>query len=461
MKNKIVLLSVLALSLNSGMAHAEEKGYAQADPRIIQIEKKINDLRNELDDLKLEQANLKEKAQEAEVIKDEVRKLRLETLIPELAYKSYSGLGPAASKVYFVPKGLSIGGYGEVNYEIFRHSSKTNRGDALKFVPYFGYKFSDNILMNVELEIEHAGIKNISPRQPEVYIEFAYLDFLLHPKFNLRPGLILLPIDRINEYHEPTVYYGVLRPDVERTIIPTVWRELGIMAYGELMPGLSYKTALVNGLRTDTMSDWIGGGRQRGAEVNADKLAGIARLDYEPIRGLNLGASAYYGGGSDKGGAAEKGTQSAEFQLYVFESQYQWGDWWIKGLYSFGNASGNDAFKYQTASTNRAKSVYGWYVETAYNIMSFIKPDSLQSLSPYARYERYNLHDKVFAGKVPDKTKDRQVMTLGLEYKPHPQVVLKADYQVRDTNSSLPHGKGTGKDENKIDQVNLGIGFIF
>lgn len=456
-----ILLALLVLFLGVNPVYADKKDNIQSDIRISQIEEKMNNLRNELDELKLQQAGLQEKAQETEVIKDEVRKLRLESAIPEIEYKSYSGLGPAASKVYFVPRGLSIGGYGEVNYEIFRHSDKTSRGDALKFVPYFGYKFSDSILMNVELEIEHAGIKNISPRQPEVYIEFAYLDFLLHPKFNLRPGLILMPVDRINEYHEPTVYYGVLRPDVERTIIPTVWRELGVMAYGEIVPGLSYKTALVNGLRTDTMSDWISGGRQRGAEVNADKLAGIARLDYEPIRGLNLGVSAYYGGGSDKKGAAEKGTQSAEFQLYVLESQYQLGDWWIKGLYSFGNAKGNDAFKYETASTNRAKSVYGWYVETAYNIMPLMRPDSVMSLSPYARYERYNLHEKVFTGKIPDKTKDRDVVTLGLEFKPHPQVVLKVDYQARDTRSSLPKGKGAGKDENKIDQINLGIGFIF
>lgn len=82
------------------------------------------------------------------------------------------------------------------------------------------------------------------------------------------------------------------------------------------------------------------------------------------------------------------------------------------------------------------------------------------SLSPYIRYERYNLNEDVFTG-IPDKTKDREVITMGLEFKPHPQVVLKAEYQLRDTDSSLSEGKGTGKDEWKIDQFNLGIGFIF
>ena len=82
------------------------------------------------------------------------------------------------------------------------------------------------------------------------------------------------------------------------------------------------------------------------------------------------------------------------------------------------------------------------------------------SLTPFARYERYNLNDEVFTGN-PDKTKDREVLTLGLDFKPHPQIVIKADYQLRDTKSDLPKGKGSGLDENKIDQFNLGLGFIF
>ncbi len=417
------------------------------------------------------QTEVNDVEEEIEIIKEEIRKLRLEIAMPEVYPEaSYYGLGPAASKVYFAKRGLSIGGYGEVIYENYLDETKTDRADVLRFIPYFGYKFSDSILMNAELEFEHAGIKDIKERKPEVYVEFLYLDFMLKPWFNLRPGLFLVPASRMNEYHEPTVFYGVLRPDVERTIIPTVWREIGLMVYGDILPGLSYKTGVMNGLRTDTIKDWIGDGRQKGAEINYNKVAGIFRLDYSgrhlrinALRGLDIGGSVYVGESEDKKGADVKGNQRATFSLFVAEFQYDFAALHTKGLFSYGNATGNDAFKtYQDGedTKSRSKTVMGWYAEAGYNILSHITKETLASLSPFIRYEKYDLNKKVFTGE-PDPKKDRTVLTLGIDFKPHPQVVLKADYQIRDTSSDLEQGKGDGKDEWKIDQFNLGIGFIF
>ncbi len=396
-------------------------------------------------------------SQEIEALKEEIRRLRLEMAMPEVELKSYFGLGPAASKIYYSPRGLSIAGYGEIIYENYLNSSKTDRGDVLRFIPYIGYKFTDKILVNSELEIEHAGIGNIGGRIPEVYVEFLYLDFILSDEFNLRTGLFLLPSSRMNEYHEPTVFWGTLRPDIERFIIPTVWREIGVMAYGEIARGLSYKIALANGLRTDLISDWIASGRQRGATVNFDKFAFAGRVDFEVFKGLILGGSVYHGGGSDKAGASERGNESATFGLYTVEGLYQLKNLLIKGLFAYGNAKGNDAYDNKPG---RASKVFGWYVEAGYNLVPLISPESLISLSPFVRYERYNLNKEVLSG-TPNPAKDRSVLTIGLDFKPHPQVVIKADYQVRNTASSLPAGKGTGKDEWKIDQFNLGVGFIF
>ena len=41
----------------------------------------------------------------------------------------------------------------------------------------------------------------------------------------LRGGLVLIPMGFINELHEPPTYLGTLRPETERFIIPTTWRE--------------------------------------------------------------------------------------------------------------------------------------------------------------------------------------------------------------------------------------------
>lgn len=442
MKKFLVLSALLSIFWQSA-------AFGQtSDERIKQLEDILQKIQQELKDLKDEQKKQGEKVQETDVLKEEIRKLRLEVAVPEVEYKSYTGLGPAASKVYYSPHGLSIGGYGEVTYHHFFDRTKTDEGEVRRLIPYIGYKFSDTILMNAEIEFEYGG--------KEVSVEFAYLDFLINPKFNMRTGLILMPVSRLNEYHEPVTFFGVLKPDVETFIIPTTWTELGIMAYGDLGKGFSYKTALTSGLRTEDIADWIRAGRQGGSEVNFSKFAGIARIDYSGVPGLNIGGSIYYGGGESKEGGEERGNERANFSLYVLDAQYQKGNTYLKGLYSLGKASGNDAYM----TKGRAKQVYGWYAEAGYNILPHIKPDSTMSLTPFARYERYNLNDKVFLGS-PDKTKDRKVLTIGLDFKPILNVVIKADYQRRDTKSDLPKGLGEGLDENKIAQFNLGVGFIF
>ena len=410
-----------------------------------------------------EEAEIKEMKRQIEVLTEEMEKLKLGA-VAEPKYESFMGLGPAASKVYGIEKGLSIGGYGEVFYNNYQHASKKDFADAARFILYGGYKFNDWIVMNTELEFEHAGIGNSGSKEAEVYTEFSYLDFLLSKAFNVRTGLILMPIGLVNEYHEPTVYNGVSRPDVELNIIPSTWRDIGVMAYGS-MGGLKYDVALVNGLRANsfTNSTWIRSGRQQGAKVNADALASLVRINYEPLTDLLIGG-AYYAGKADegKGGDQDKSTdKEGTVNLWEVHAQYQVKGLNVRGLYARGSLDANDAFKSDTSLKKVGKDVEGWYVETAYDIMPFIKSGSEMSLTPFVRYEAYDTNKEVFAGQTHDTTLDRKVITYGLGFKPHPNVVIKADYQSRDTSSSLLEGKGTNLDENKIDQFNIGVGFIF
>ncbi|MBI5750473.1 MAG: porin [Nitrospinae bacterium] len=410
-----------------------------------------------------EEAEIKEMKRRIEVLTEEMEKLKLGA-VAEPKYESFMGLGPAASKVYGVEKGLSIGGYGEVVYYNYQHLSKKDFANVARFILYGGYKFNDWIIMNTEIEFEHAGIGNSGSKEPEVYTEFSYLDFLLNKSFNLRTGLILMPIGIINEYHEPTVYHGVIRPDIETNIIPGTWRDIGIMAYGNL-GSLKYDVALVNGPRANsfTNSTWMRSGRQQGAKVNADALASLVRINYEPLTDLLIGGT-YYSGKADegKGGDEDKSTdREGTINLWEVHAQYQLKGLHLRGLYTRGSLDANDAFKSDTSLKKVGREVEGWYVETAYDIMSFIKSGSEMSLSPFVRYEAYDTNKDVFNGQTRDKTLDRTVVTYGIGFKPHPNVVIKADYQSRDTSSSLSEGKGTNLDENKIDQFNIGVGFIF
>ena len=158
--------------------------------------------------------------------------------------KSHSGLGSAASKVYYSKSPLSIGGYGEMYYSQ-QTGDSTNKStlDVYRFVPYIGYKFTDNIILNTEIEFEHGGVANSggAAKGGEVIVEFMYLDFLINENVNLRVGNFLMPMGLINEKHEPTLFTTVQRPDTSKYILPSTWHESGLMVYGDIVEGLSYK----------------------------------------------------------------------------------------------------------------------------------------------------------------------------------------------------------------------------
>ena len=276
-----------------------------------------------------EETDMAEVKKQIQVLTEEIEKLKLGG-VAEPKYESFGGLGPAASKVYGLGKGLSIGGYGELVYSNFQDSSKKDFADAQRFILYGGYKFNDWIVMNTELEFEHGGIGNAGKKEVEVYIEFSYLDFLLSKPLNIRTGLMLMPIGFINEYHEPTVFNGVFRPDVETNLIPTTWREMGVMAYGE-MGDLSYKIALTNGLRSDlfSTSSFIRKARQQGAGMNADGTAWIANFNYQVVPALSVGGT-YYRGDAEEGAGKDENKSTDKkgtVDLYEAHAELKTGGW--------------------------------------------------------------------------------------------------------------------------------------
>lgn len=264
-----------------------------------------------------------------ELLEEEIENLKLKRATKE--YRSYGGLGPAASSVYFVEDGLSWGGYGEVKYQNNQSAYKSDTGDLHRMVLYAGYRFNDWIVMNSEIEYEHAGIEQKSVctdittkttnvnqgagtnnaavlasasckkeniQKGEVYAEFMYLDFKIREAFQIAAGLILIPVGITNENHEPTTFYSVERPYTESQIIPSTWRDIGVMLHGTAGGGLiSYKTGVFNGLRGANFSDssWIREGRYKGSKVGFTDIAYVASLDVHPLEGFTAGGSYYHG----------------------------------------------------------------------------------------------------------------------------------------------------------------------
>ena len=199
----LLLLSPMFTLLWPAAARAQT-----GDPRLDEIEKKLDAALAEIERLKLGAAAAPESA---------------------IAPVSRHGFSPAASRVYDIAGGTSMGGYGELvlTRPDGRTSGDTPSGeratiDLLRAVFYVGHKFTPSLLFNSELEWEHAGVLDEVRVEPfndppvflsgEATVEFAYLDWRVRPGFGVRAGKLLVPMGLVNEQHEPPVFHGARRP---------------------------------------------------------------------------------------------------------------------------------------------------------------------------------------------------------------------------------------------------------
>ncbi|CAG0972082.1 hypothetical protein ANRL3_01567 [Anaerolineae bacterium] len=400
------------------------------------------------------QATLKKGKSETErktdILATEVEKLKSQLFIPDKReYKSEYGFGPAASQVYRVKSGLSIGGYGEAIYTNYvdNKGGLKDTADLYRAVLYAGYKFNDWIILNNEFEFEHGT----TGRGGSVSVEFSQLDFMLHKNANIRAGLMLMPMGFINEIHEPTTFHGNYRPDVERFIIPTTWRSIGAGLFGEIVPGLEYRMYAVTGLDARNFtSGGIRSGRQNGGFELAENWAYTGRLDYTPdfAPGMIMGTSVYLG---DSGQDQLYNGQKADVFTQLYEGHIQWhykGLEW-RALGAFGDIGDAALVSAQNKRTIGGQN-YGWYTEAAYDVMPFVWKDTTQYLAPFFRYEQYNTQGAVPKGFKVDRTWDRWIYQAGLTYKPIPNVAIKADDRtITSAAGGLPN------------EFNLGLGFIY
>ena len=399
------------------------------------------------------QERLRVLEEKVRILTEEIEALKTKAVVPETtAEKSVAGLGPAASKVYQVLQGLSIGGYGEAHLSLLVNdkADRKNTIDLERFVLYTGYKFTDDILFNAELEFEHATTEaTVSSDAGTAEVEFAYLDFRLWEPLNARTGLLLIPMGFLNEIHEPPFFFGNIRPEVEQRIIPTTWRELGAGIYGVLLPGLEYRTYVVNSLNAKGFSsNDIRDASSAGNRALAENFAWTGRLDYSPLPGFLVGTSFFWG---DTGQDQRFDTRKidANFFLYDVHAQLQYRGLQVRGLFTEGFIG--DA---RTLSADLgepiSRRIWGAYGEVAYDLLPVILGGTRQSLSPFVRLEWLDTQADVPSGFRPDRSKRVQVNTFGLSYKPIPTVVLKVDYR------EFHPARGSAADE-----LNTGFGFSF
>jgi hypothetical protein len=404
--------------------------------------------------------SLAEIRRQIEVLSEEIERLKLGS-VSESAYHPVPGLGPAASKVYSLKKnGVSIAGYGEVVYENYRATrddatmaTTKDKVDVLRNIIYVGYRFSDLVVFNSEVEFEHGS----TGKGGEASVEFGYIDLLFSPRINLRAGLVLAPVGIVNEKHEPPTFFGTLRPNVERLIIPSTWRMNGAGLYGEAAEGWHYRVYVVEGLTMTkyTSADGIRGGRQSGASAVAEDLAMTGRVEYLGLEGATLGAS-FFTGNSGQGEKDSLGSAiAARTNVLSVHGELAWRGLELRALAARTTVDEAERvtgyLRWKTGSGPVIGSTMsGWYVSAGYDVMPHLLPGSIHALTPYVVFESTDTHAAIPSGSTRSASNDRSTLAVGLTWKPHPNVAFKADY--RDNTN----GAGTA-----TDQWNLAVTYLY
>ncbi|HZH48683.1 MAG TPA: hypothetical protein VFD86_02845 [Nitrospira sp.] len=366
------------------------------------------------------------------------------------------------------PKAI-VGGYMDIQYRSQRKTSiengfggTTNGFDQQRFVPFIYADITEHVKMASELEIEH-GIRETSDNELEFGLEFAHIDYLVNEPFNLRAGILLLPIGKFNLLHDSPLNDLTDRPLVSQFIIPSTVSETGAGFYGTVYPGrtskLDYEFYVTTGpcgydksgtpLVNET--DGTRGARQRkcsasdGLDLNNGKAV-VGRVAYSPMLGVEVAGSGYYGNSAPNGNYNPLSITAIDWTL-------QRGPFEVIGEAAWAYARGNSrAIQTNTIGGGVApgsllagiggnsgigippQRMNGFYIQGNYHFM----PEFLTKLSPkrfgegstftaVIRYDKVNTNQDDSNGT--GGWGNMEQISFGLNYRPIEDAVFKISYQ--------------------------------
>ena len=379
---------------------------------------------------------------------------------PALSFGS-SGSGRLVYAKPFVttPKAI-VGGYFDIQYRSHRKgvlegygNGTTNGFDQQRFVPFIYGDITEHVKFASELEIEH-GIRAADAN--EISLEFAHLDYLVNEPFNIRAGIVLIPIGKFNLLHDSPLNDLTDRPLVSQFVIPSTMSETGAGFYGTLYPGrtgkLDYELYVTTGPcgyeadGTPRISEENGtkNSRQRkcasddGLDINNGKAVS-GRVAFSPMLGVEVAGSSYYGNQSP--------TSYNPLSITAVDWTLQKGPFEIIGEAAWAYARGNSraipgsaqpvgTFLQNVNTLNPLSGppqrMQGFYIQGNYHFM----PSFLTALSPkrfgegstFTAVIRYDLVNLNLDNRGESAGQLEQI-SFGLNYRPVEDAVFKVSYQ--------------------------------
>jgi hypothetical protein len=139
---------------------------------------------------------------------------------------------------------VAVGGYLEANYQ-YLGVNGISEGHSFvipRMTLFIASSIHRKIRFLSEVEFEE-GTKEIS-------IEFAAVDFNIHPLVNFRGGVVMNPIGAFNQNHDGPKWEFVNRPVAMTQMLPATWSNVGAGMYGRKYVrqwAFGYEVYLTNG----------------------------------------------------------------------------------------------------------------------------------------------------------------------------------------------------------------------
>ncbi len=333
---------------------------------------------------------------------------------------------------------ITVSGYGQIDYnqqfaDSLRHNGKM---DVHRLITFFGYQFGEKTFFVTEVEMEHVN---------EIYIEQAFIQHNINQYLNFRAGLMLIPMGIVNEYHEPTTFNGVERPNLDSKIIPTTWREIGAGFSGKInAASLKYQLYIMNGFLSYDGSGTLRGtdgfrkGRQKAAESIFTHPNLSTKIDYYGIKGLKLGLAGYFGKSqstaynrldyNNENAVSHADSSVIGTSMVGLDFRYKIKGFQARGQVIYADNSNVKAYNTLTGK-NLGEEFLGYYLEVGYDVLRLLKKDLNLELNIFTRYENYDTHHNVYNEMTQNLSYDRTDITIGMGLKLANGAVLKFDYQ--------------------------------
>ena len=191
----------------------------------------------------------------------------------------------------------AIGGYAEAHARYERVDGLQDEAgfQAKRFNLFANARVSDFVRFAVELEFEDGT--------EEILLEFAAIDFRVHPSLAFRGGMILSPLGKFNLSHDSPLNEFTDRPLVSTELLGIALSEPGFGALGQLRTGrtgrLTYEAYATNGFHDGLITDSEDGTRlplgRSNFEDNNGSPAMVGRLAWSPRVGYEVGLSGHHG----------------------------------------------------------------------------------------------------------------------------------------------------------------------